>query len=136
VEGQEDCSADFHTLLGWEFERQLLDVHHLLVLCYHLQHPSLYSPTGLGWAKRLLVRFVEEGITPQAMRQEMGQAADSGRRAFKIKGTDEAYGAYARPIAWTLTVGDVVRGGVEGYYANVQIWAESILQALDASGNS
>lgn len=134
TEGQ-DCTGYFHTMLGWEFEHQLLDVHHLLVLCYHLQHPSLYSPAGLELAKQLLGKFVKEGVTPQAMRQEMRQAVDSGRRNFKIKGNAESPGAYAYPVAWTMTAADMVRGDVANYYANVQAWAESILQTLAASGN-
>ncbi len=32
-----------------------------MVLCYHLQHPSLYSPEGLDEAKRLLIEFLEHG---------------------------------------------------------------------------
>ena len=43
------CADDFHQLLFWENERpELGEVHHLLVLCYHLQHPSLYSAEGLA----------------------------------------------------------------------------------------
>lgn len=129
------CAELFHQLLGWEFEHQRMDVHHLLVLCYHLQHPSLYSPEGLAGAKQLLVQFVAEGVSPQMMRREMRQVMDSGKRDFKIAGAPDAHGSYARPVTWTLTVGDVVRGGVESYYANVQAWAESALASLRESGN-
>lgn len=40
-----DC---FHLLGVWEGENPavILQAHHLMVLCYHLQHPSLYSPRG------------------------------------------------------------------------------------------
>lgn len=133
-EGQ-DCTGAFHQLLGWEFERQLLDVHHLLVLCYHLQHPGLYSPAGLETAKQLLVDFLEKGMTPQAVRRTMRSTVDSGRRDFKIKATPTARGSYARPVVWTMTAYDMAQGGVESYYTNVQAWAESILAALAASGN-
>lgn len=129
------CADAFYQLLGWEFEHQMLEVHHLLVLCYHLQHPSLYSPAGLDTGKQLLVKFLEKGMTPQAVRRDLRQTVDSGRRDFKIKGTPAAHGSYARPVGWTMTVGDVVRGGVAHYDANVRAWAASILQALRASGN-
>lgn len=129
------CTDCFHLLLGWEHEYQLPDVHHLLVLCYHLQHPSLYSPTTLAWGKRALARFLEEGVTPQALRREMHPMMDSGKRNFKITGTPESHGAYAHPVVWTMTVHDVVQGGPDHYYANVRAWAESILQSLRASGN-
>lgn len=134
TEGQ-SCTEMFYQLLGWEFEHRLLDVHHLLVLCYHLQHPSRYSPAGLEAAKQLLVDFLEKGVSPQAMAHEMRGVVDSGRRSFKLRGTPTAHGSYARPVVWTMTVADVVQGGVEGYYANVQAWAESVLATLGASSN-
>lgn len=37
------CEDHFHQMLFWEAEnpRAGAEVHHLMVLCYHLQHPSL-----------------------------------------------------------------------------------------------
>ena len=56
----EDC---FHQMLFWENEESLLgEVHHLMVLCYHLQHPHLYSQEGLANAAGLLIDFVERGL--------------------------------------------------------------------------
>ncbi len=95
----QSCTDAFHQMLAWEFEHQLLDVHHLLVLCYHLQHPSLYSPEGLAFGKQLLVQFLEDKVTPQAMRRAMRPVVDSGVRDFKITGTPAAHGAHARASA-------------------------------------
>jgi hypothetical protein len=129
------CADHFHTLLAWEWEHQLLDVHHLLVLCYHVQHPRLYSPDGLRCAQGLLVGFVEQGIPPQQMRQRMGKEVDSGSRQFRIKGTPDSHGAYAFPVEWTMTAGDVVAAGVGLYYESVRAWAAGVLQSLRESGN-
>jgi hypothetical protein len=129
------CTDHFHTLGYWELEHQLYDVHHLMVLAYHLQHPHLYSPEGLKGALGLLVQFVEQGATTQAIRQQNQMVMDSGNRKFKITGTAEAYGRYAHPVAWTMTAADVTGGGMEHFYANVWAWAASILRALRESGN-
>lgn len=128
------CSDAFHEMLAWEFEHGLPDVHHLVVLCYHLQHPSLYSPAGLASAQGLLVDFVERGVTPDAARRRSGPRLDSGKRTFKIKGTPSSHGAYPHPPAWTMTAADVVAGGVGNYYDNVRRWARLTLEALRSSG--
>ncbi|MBL8164890.1 MAG: hypothetical protein JNJ61_23090, partial [Anaerolineae bacterium] len=129
------CTDDFHQMLYWEFEHNLLDVHHLLVLCYHLQHPSLYSPETVRRGMHMLAEFVEAGVTPQAMRQQIRTAVDSGNRSGTITARPGSAGSYAHPVAWTLTARDVVRGGAANYYANVRAWAASMLAALRESGN-
>ena len=133
--GGQTCTDHFHTLLVWEWEHQLLDMHHLLVLGYHLQHPSLYSPDGLRYSQGLLVQFVEQGIPPQEMRKRMSREVDSGSRQFKIKGTPESHGAYAFPVGWAMTAADVVAAGPERYYDSVRVWADGVLQSLCESGN-
>jgi hypothetical protein len=125
----------FHTLGYWELDHQLYDVHHLMVLSYHLQHPWLYSPETLEQAKKMLVQFVEEGVTPQTMRQHIRQAVDSGVRKHRVIGTPESHGEYAHPVTWSMTIEDVVNAGIERYYESVQAWAESILSDLRESGN-
>jgi hypothetical protein len=135
-QGTRTCTDDFHLLLGWELAYLVYDVHHLLVLCYHLQHPSLYSPQMLQRAPQMLVDFVEGGISPQQMRQRIAISVDSGVRAFKIKGTAQQHGAYARPIHWQRRMGDVVDGGLDAYVPNVQAWAALVLADLRATGQT
>lgn len=132
---EQDCTTYFHLMLHWEWERQLLDVHHLLVLCYHLQHPSLYSPQALNGAKTMLVQFVEAGISPQAWRKKTGQQVDSGRRDYAIRGSAESHGSYQHPIQWTMTAADVIQAGIDHYYASVRRWAAATLESLRTSGN-
>src|SRR5512147_743298 len=108
------CTDYFHQMLFWEAEDPSLGiVHHLTVLCYHLQHPSLYSPEMLDGAKQLLVDFVERGVSPQTVRQRDRTKLDSGNRSWKIKGTAGSHGTYHNPIHWTMTASDVTAGGME-----------------------
>jgi hypothetical protein len=131
------CQEHFHQLLAWEAEYpdKTYAVHHLLVLCYHLQHPHLYSPQGLQGAKKLLAEFVDQGITPGEARRRQRAVVDSGNRAWKITGTPTFYGAYAHPIQWPMTVVDVTAAGVDAYLDTVKAWARSMNEALKASGN-
>ncbi len=125
------CQDDFYTMLGWEWEYQLLDVHHLMVLSYNLQHPSILSPDGLTVSIGLLRQFLEEGITPELMRKRMSAAVDSGTRTFTITAREGAVGRYAHPITWTMRASDVVHAGVDQYYESVRKWAESALKSLE-----
>jgi hypothetical protein len=130
------CEEHFHQMLFWEAENPAYGVvHHLMVLCYHLQHPSLYSPDGLTTAKQLLVGFLEHGLTTEETRRRNRAALDSGVRKFKIKGAPDSHGVYDRPIQWTMTAADVTTGGADHYSDNVRGWARSVYDALVASGN-
>lgn len=130
------CQEHFHQMLFWEWENPGYgEVHHLMVLCYHLQHPSLYSPEGLRGAMNLLEEFVERGTTTESMRTRNRTALDSSKRTWKIKGTPVSHGVYEYPISWTMTAADVITNGVEHYCDSVRTWAKSINEALKASGN-
>lgn len=125
------CTEYFHQMLFWEAEFPPLgEVHHLMVLCYHLQHPALYSPEGLQVARGLLEDFVGRGLSPAEVRQRHRDAVDSGKRGFKITARPGARGAYPQPVPWTMTAADVVAGGTEGYIENVRAWARSVYEAL------
>jgi len=129
------CQEYFHQLLFWENEYpEYGEVHHLLVLCYHLQHPSLYSPEGLAEAQRLLTAFVAKGATTEDIRWRNRDRVSSDKRTWKIKATAVSYGLYPQPIHWPRTAVDVVNGGADHYCANVRQWAQSIHEILRASG--
>ena len=129
------CQDHFHQLLACEQQFSALwEVHHLLVLCYHLQHPSLYSPEGLAGARGLLDDFVLRGRTTMEVRQRDRAALDSGNRKYKIKGTPEAHGAYPQRPPWTITAPDITAGGPEKYIENVRAWAASVQKALNNKG--
>jgi hypothetical protein len=130
------CQDAFHQMLFWENENPAYgEVHHLLVLCYHLQHPSLYSPDGLAGARRLLADFLEQNLPPAETRRRNRQQVSSSQRQWKITARPGLHGAYTRPPQWRLTAAAVVAGGAENYCDNVRQWAASILAALKQSGN-
>lgn len=118
-------------MLFWEWEHPPLgEVHHLMVLCFHLQHPHLYSPEGLVYARQLLDQFVAQGMSPVAVRQQNRAQVSSRHRTWKITGTAVSFGVYEHPVTWTMTVVDVVAGGPENYCELVRAWAQSIQQVL------
>ncbi len=126
------CTGDFHQLLFWENERpELGEVHHLMVLCYHLQHPSLYSAEGLAHARRLLADFVAGGLSPAEMRQRQRAAVDSGQRGWSVTARPGNRGGYDRPPAWELRVQDVIAGGPNQYPKSVRLWASAIMRVLN-----
>jgi hypothetical protein len=127
------CEGCFHQMLYWETEFPANgEVHHLMVLCYYLQHPSLYSPAGLHEARQLLQEFVDRGTSPAVVRQRNREHVDSGKRDWKITGTPASRGSYDPPIQWTMTAIDVVAGGSDTYCDNVRVWARLISEALKA----
>ena len=127
----ETCQEYFHQMLYWENENpDYGDVHHLTVLCYYLQHPSSYSQEGLAVARQLLFDFLENGLSPAQVRQQNRFSVDSGKRAWKVKATDDSSGAYERPVLWTMTAADVVKAGRGHYQASIRAWAQSVHAAL------
>ncbi|MBI5566541.1 MAG: hypothetical protein HY870_16695 [Chloroflexi bacterium] len=124
------CQDHFYQMLYWEVEDPARgEVHHLMVLCYHLQHPSLYSPDGLRHALGLLEDFVVRGKSPAEVRQRQRDTVASDQRAWKVTARPGAHGAYERPIVWTLTAADVIAGGADAYCDNVRLWARSVYEA-------
>ena len=136
-QGEFTCLDHFHQMLAWEFEDPggAGAVHHLSVLCYNLQHPSVYSHDALMGAKTLLARYVMDGASPQQTRIEHKQVLDSGKRTYKIRGAPEAHSSYSSPVVWTITIGDITAGGLDGYCERVETWARSVYEALLISGN-
>jgi hypothetical protein len=121
-------------MLAWEMEDPALwVVHHLMVLCYHLQHPHLYTPQGLAFAQHLLVDFVVNGVTSEEVRRRSRATVDSRNRTWKI--SHGPPGAYRHPITWPLTAADATAGGRAGYIAAVRAWAQSVYETLAASVN-
>jgi hypothetical protein len=131
------CQDLFYQMGFWEFEDLAVYgvIHHHMVLCYHLQHPNLYSQQGLRGAMQMLSEFIERDITPQDMRKHIRAQVDSANRNFKIKGTPENQGKYKDPVDWEMTAADVVAGGLDNYVENVKTWAHSVYKCLRSSGN-
>lgn len=130
------CQDDFHQMLFWEDQYpELGTAHHLMVLCYHLQHPSLYSPEGLAYAMGLLVDFVETGLSTGELRRRNRHQLSSSQRDWRITASPGSHASYARPPDWTLRAADVVAAGPGSYVGSVRDWAASVLADLRLSGN-
>lgn len=134
------CETAFHQALAWDYvnEHGAWQVHHLTVLCYHLQHPHDYSPEGLAWARIQIGKIIEQHLPPHdallavpgvAGSPEQGLFAAPGRKV-KITSTPERYGAYLRQPAWTMTIIDCVSDGPQVYAERVRAWAASVHAAL------
>jgi hypothetical protein len=130
------CRNCFQQLLYWENENPALgSVHHLMVLSYHLQHPSLYSPEGLQYSLQQLIEFLEAGISPKQALKKNRTTLDSGIRQWTFKPKPGSVGGYIYPTAWHMTIQDVVNAGTKYYVGNIQRWAHSILADLRSAGN-
>jgi hypothetical protein len=134
----DNCESHFHQALFWENEYPdlTLDVHHLLVLCYYLQHPSLYSVEGLQNALGLLDDFVAKGLSPQEVRKQNAPKVDSGKRKFTVTARPDSIGSYARQPQWTMRLADVVAGEVEAYRGNIKKWAQSMHEAITLAASA
>lgn len=123
-------------MLFWEAQDPSLSAaHHLVVLCFHLQHPSLYSREGLEHAIELLADFLEGGLTTKGVRRRLRDEVDSGKRDWKVTGRESSLGKYPKPVHWRKTARDVVAGGQVHYLESVNTWAQTTLEDLRSSGN-
>jgi len=130
------CQDVFHQMLSWEAEDpNLWEVHHLMVLCYHLQHPGYYSQEGLRQAKYLLYEFLEVGVPPQQIRRRDGRKLASQNRKWKIKATEKSRGSYQNEIHWKMVTKDVVFAGKNNYCHSVRKWAKTTYEILKATNN-
>ena len=130
------CDDDFYQMLYWESEYPDYGiVHHLMVLCFYMQHPSRYSAEGLANAKMLLTEFVANNATPQAMRRRNAPVVASNVRTTPVTARPGNAGAYAHPVTWTKRAADVARADAHDYVANTRAWARATYDDLAASGN-
>ncbi len=130
------CETDFHQMLFWEHEdSSRWEVHHLTVLCYHLQHPHLYSEDGLTNGIGLLTAFVRDGIAPSEIRRTSKDKVNSKNRTWTITARSDSKGAYAHLVTWTMRAADVVARGADHYVASVREWAQSVYNSIQAAEN-
>jgi hypothetical protein len=130
------CETYFHQMLFWETENPAnWAVHHLTVLCYHLQHPSIYSADGLTTGIQLLTAFVRDGISPAEVRRTSRDKVNSNTRDWKITARPDSIGAYSHPVTWTMCAADVVVRGADHYCDSVREWAQSVYEAINVTDN-
>lgn len=130
------CKEYFEQMITWDFEdfTGAGTVHHLTVLCYSLQHPTVYSKRGLEDAKEFLDEFVSKQATFEEHGKRNSERLSSSVRDWKISGTPEDQGTYDHVPVWTIRTPDVAMAGKEGYEERVQAWAVSVYEALQQAG--
>ncbi len=124
------CEEQFHALLFLEHANPTLAYpgHHLLVMCYMLQHNG-YSEE----ARRAVISMLEDVLehdlsTAQLLHQNREQLAAT-ERTFKITGSAGS----DTKIDWPLTIMDIDNQDAVGYIEHVTAWARSVLATLRAS---
>jgi len=85
-------------------------------------------------AVKMLHEFLS-GVQPEAMREQIRDKVDSGKRTGKITARLDSKGNYPNAVQWTMTAADVVARGMNNYVDSVQAWARSIDEALKKSEN-
>ena len=130
------CQDDFYQMLYWEQElmaegMNLMEVHFLMVACYHMQHPHLYSSETLTSIRHNVSEYLQGRLSVDQIRHKTSEVARSDRRKHKITGHDGNHGGYATPVAWTMRAMDVVAAGRDQYVTSVRRWAKSVIAALE-----
>jgi hypothetical protein len=124
------CRSRFDEFLALEFsDMGYGEVHNLTVVTYMIQHSSKLSPEGWMYERDLLREFIVEKKSPSLIRQQVKDSIDSGKRTFKFKSKD------GKPVisktSWTKTILDVRSENAEAYCADVNAWAQSVLEEAE-----
>jgi hypothetical protein len=131
LNGEGTCQDFFHRMLYWENEiPENGSVHHLMGLCYYLQHPSLYSQDGLRYTRQLLKDFIINGISPAQIRADRKTLLNSHNRKWKVTGKQDSSGTYRKQVQWKMTARDVVEAGIHQYIGSINVWAKSVYDTL------
>ena len=133
----ESCRDYLNQMIVWDFDdfTGVGQIHHLTVISYNLQHPSLYSRKGLEYAKTSLLEFSKNPTAYTKHGMHDLKTLSSDVRDWKITGTAADHGNYEEKPVWTMRASDVVAGGLGNYVENVKRWSSSIIEALEKSGN-
>jgi len=131
------CRDYLNEMIKWDFEdfNGAGKVHHLTVLSYNLQHPSVYSQKGLENGISSLQKFILHPDSFKEHDESNRKELASDVRDWKITGTPENHAEYPIKPNWTVLPSDVVRGGLDLYVENVKKWSKSVLESLKYSGN-
>jgi hypothetical protein len=123
----ESCQEQFHALLYLENENpaEAAQVHHLMVMCYMLQHNS-YSDEAATGVIGMLEANLKRGVPPAELRRRMKDEVDSGNRKWKITGST----TFTRGLAWSMTIVDIDSADPACYAERVTEWARSVLATI------
>lgn len=126
------CRDYLNNLITWDFEdfTGVGQIHHLTVVCFNLQHPSVYSAKGLEDAKCFLREYMGTNFSFAEHDARNRELLASDVRDWKISGTPDDHGSYKMMPTWTMTAKDIVEGGLDNYVENVKKWSHSIYEAI------
>ncbi len=126
------CRDYCNEMIKWDFEDFLGvgQIHHLTVICFNLQHPSVYSKKGLEDAKEFLRECVADDVSFKEHDERNRKRLSSSVRDWKIGGTPDDHGSYPVQPGWKIRARDIVEGGLEKYVENVKKWSHSIYDEL------
>lgn len=129
------CQDYFNQMLAWDFEDPsgAGRYHHLTVLCFNLQHPTMYSKEGLEIAKNLLKEFIDMKDSSSYLYKKLNDEF-SKPRDWSIQGNDKNHGKYSVTPKWRIFAYDVVKDGREKYPKHVEEWANEIYKDLKYTG--
>jgi hypothetical protein len=130
--GDETCRDRFHALLAAEVHNtELMHVHGLTVLTYHLQHPSLTKPWYQAAGYDLMRRMFEPGRDWQEVLMAGQRQGTAQREAARWK---QSYGSVmppevvTEPVAGEMTVADIDPEAPSGQGERVVAWARSVAE--------
>jgi hypothetical protein len=123
------CQQQFETLLFLEYEYPECagKVHHLMVMCYMLQH-NRYSDEAAALVVDGLEACVKRGMSPSELRVKNAKMADSSVRRWKVIGST----TLTRHIRWPITILDINSVEPDAYCATVNEWTRTTLDAIRA----
>ena len=121
------CQGRFDEFLVLEFtDAGYGAVHHLTVAAFMVQHSSKMTPEGWQYERDLLREFLVEKKTPAAIRKQIKDTVDSGKRTFKFKSKTGVPVIYKS--SWTKTILDVRAENAEVYRQDINAWATAVLE--------
>jgi hypothetical protein len=121
------CQTRFDEFLVLEFtDAGYGAVHHLTVAAFMVQHSSKMTPEGWRYERDLLREFLVEKKTPAAIRKQIKDTVDSGKRTFKFKSRTGLPAIHKS--SWTKTILDVRAENAEVYRQDINAWATAVLE--------
>jgi len=121
------CQDHFHACLALEYEHpeSFGAVHHLLVICYMLQH-NAYSAHAWLDARQMLAGFVGGTLSPYQIRRKNRLLKQNPGSISRGPGLAEF-----QQIMWRCTIKSIRLSDPAVYCEDIRAWAVSVLADTD-----
>jgi len=94
-----------------------------------IQHSSKMTREGWQYERDLLREFIIENKSPQAVRKQIKDTVDSGKRTFKFKSKTGV--PVIDKTTWQRTILDVRAENAQVYREDIKAWAKSVLEDVE-----